>query len=363
MSVTRRSRLVLLLGLLVLSALLIGVGVLVGAGLRSPEELAALATPPPPSPVFVEVEEQTLVDTAVLRASVAEVEAEGIDLPLGGGTIVTSIDLDVGQLIQPGELLVTVEGRPRIALEGEFPFYRDLARRDEGPDVAQLEANLVALGLLDEADDAFGRDTQRALAGLYDAVGYEPPGGTWWRAGVDMNELVVFPDLPVRVSSLTFGVGDDLARAPSPHLTTSPRELVLVSDVDDPKTVGALAPGTRLTAIDDVRGARFDVEVVRASPGSNGTRVVFAIEGEMADLDPERSVRIDVPIATTAGPVTVVPVTALFTRPDGSVAVSTPAGDVEVRVGLIVDGWAEVEGVDRALHPGDLVTVSENHGG
>jgi len=358
----QRCRLVFLVGFLALSALLVVVGVVAGSRLRSPEELAALAEPPPPSPVLVAVEERTLVDSAVLRASVVEVEAEGIDLPLGGGSVVTSIALDPGAMVRAGDLLLSVEGRPRIAVIGDFPFYRDLARRDEGPDVAQLEANLVALGVLDEADDRFDRATQRGLAALYEAIGYEPPGGAWWRATADMDELVVFPDLPVRVQSVSFEVGDDLTQAVSPHLVISPQELVLEAIVDEADVIEALTPGRRLTAVDDVQGGHFDVEVVSATPGVDGTRVTFAILDGGVDPNLERSLRIDVPIADTGGPVLVVPVTALFTGPDGSTFVSTPEGEVEVGIGLVVEGWAEVEAVDGILEPGDLVSVTENDG-
>ncbi len=352
-----RRRLIIIVAFLLGSFLLVGVGVLVGSRLKSPEDLAALAEPPPPSPVLVEVEQRILVDSAVIRAAVSEVQAEGIDLPTGGGTIVTSVDLDPGSRVMPGDLIVSVEGRPRIALTGGFPFYRDLARRDEGPDVAQLERNLVTLGLLHEADDHFDRATQRAVAALYESIGYDPPGGVWWRTTVDMDELVVFPDLPLRIQSVSFTVGDDLAQAPSPHLVIAPEELVLVATVDDPSILAALTPGRRLTAIDDVQGRRFEVQVAAVAPDGASSTVTFAILGESPDPSFERSLRIDVPITDSGGPVLAVPVTALFTAPDGSTLVSTPRGDVRVKVGLIVDGWAEVEAVDGDLSPGDLVSV------
>ncbi len=361
MNRSRRYRLAVFGGFFVFAGILVGIGALLGASLRSPEELAALAEPPPPTPVFAEAERRSLVASAVLRATAAEVEPEGLDFPLGGGSVVTSIASQPGTVIGLGELLVTIEGRPRIALEGEFPFYRSLAPGDRGPDVAQLEANLVSLGFLDEADDLFDRATQRGLHSLYRSTGFEPPGEKWWRATADENELVVFDELPLELGDLNFDVGDDLADIPSPHLLISPRELVLVADVDDPAVIAALKPGVRLSARDEVRGRDLEVRVVEVSPVTDGTRVVFAFVGDTPDANFERSLRIDVPVADTGKPVTAVPVTALFTGPDGSAYVVTPDGDVQVRVGLVVDGWAEVEPVAGRLEPGDRVMVSEDN--
>ncbi len=139
MASRQRRRLLVFMLFLVVSALLVGLGVVVGSRLQSPEQLAALAEPPPPSPVQVEVEERVLESVVVLRASLAEVEPEGVSLPLEGGSVVTSVAKSGGETVSLGDLLLTVEGRPRIALEGDFPFYRDLAPGDEGPDVLQLE--------------------------------------------------------------------------------------------------------------------------------------------------------------------------------------------------------------------------------
>ncbi len=51
----------------------------------------------------------------------------------------------VGTVLGRGDVAYAIDGRPVYVLTGSVPFWRDLAPGAEGDDVAQLEANLVAL--------------------------------------------------------------------------------------------------------------------------------------------------------------------------------------------------------------------------
>ena len=58
-----------------------------------------------------------------------------------------------GDLIEFGTALYAVDHQPIILMEGSLPMYRDIAYKvSDGPDVAQLERNLVNLGYV--ADEA-----------------------------------------------------------------------------------------------------------------------------------------------------------------------------------------------------------------
>ena len=58
-----------------------------------------------------------------------------------------------GDLIEFGTALYAVDHKPIILMEGSLPMYRDIAYKvSDGPDVAQLERNLVNLGYV--ADEA-----------------------------------------------------------------------------------------------------------------------------------------------------------------------------------------------------------------
>ncbi len=53
----------------------------------------------------------------------------------------------VGQVIHPGQQLFSIDNQPVILMNGSTPAYRDLSAADvQGPDVLELNRNLIALG-------------------------------------------------------------------------------------------------------------------------------------------------------------------------------------------------------------------------
>jgi hypothetical protein len=52
----------------------------------------------------------------------------------------------LGQVIHQGRVLYRVSDRPVVLLDGSTPAYRNLSAGANGPDVAELNADLVALG-------------------------------------------------------------------------------------------------------------------------------------------------------------------------------------------------------------------------
>lgn len=68
---------------------------------------------------------------------------------------------NVGQLIRPGQALFKVDGAPVILMNGNTPAFRDLNGYDAaGPDIYELNRNLVALG--DNPDGIVVDDTWQA---------------------------------------------------------------------------------------------------------------------------------------------------------------------------------------------------------
>jgi hypothetical protein len=75
---------------------------------------------------------------------------------------------DTGQVIGCGQVLYRVSDNPVVLLCGPTPAYRSLYAGDSGPDVRELNQNLVALGYatrseLDPPSDYFGSETAYAL--------------------------------------------------------------------------------------------------------------------------------------------------------------------------------------------------------
>jgi hypothetical protein len=68
----------------------------------------------------------------------------------GSGTF-TSLPA-VGAVVRQGQVLYAVSGSPVVLLYGNTPAYRDLSEGATGPDVTELNADLVSLGYVTAAD-------------------------------------------------------------------------------------------------------------------------------------------------------------------------------------------------------------------
>ncbi|MEB0161123.1 hypothetical protein, partial [Pseudomonas sp. AH2 (2023)] len=72
---------------------------------------------------------------------------------LGGAAVVTGNVPEVGAMLDPLSVGLTVSGRPVIVLPGELPAYRSLAFGMSGPDVVQFKQAMAAVGI-DAGDPA-----------------------------------------------------------------------------------------------------------------------------------------------------------------------------------------------------------------
>ncbi len=86
-----------------------------------------------------------------------------------------------GQVIAQGHVLYRVNDRPVVLLHGSTPAYRTLSAGASGPDVAELNADLVALGYatsaqLSPTSASFGPATTTAVKKLQAALGVTQNG-------------------------------------------------------------------------------------------------------------------------------------------------------------------------------------------
>lgn len=172
---------------------LIGVVVLVGAGgwfagtqVRSPADAAAAHSVPKAGPVTVRVQQQSLTATVVATGSVEFSSPEPLSLagPVGtgasGGTAGESAEQRVtkapvaGTKVKEGDVLMTVNGRPVLALSGSVPMYRALGPGASGDDVKQLQKAMRRLGFEPGAvNGTFGQGTAAAVTDWYRSKGYQ----------------------------------------------------------------------------------------------------------------------------------------------------------------------------------------------
>jgi hypothetical protein len=275
----------------------------------------------------------------------------------------------VGRVIRQGQAVYRVDNAvPVILLYGKVPLWRALAEKMTGPDVAQLNRDLVALGYASRADvaalgwDYFGGDTKYALQQLQSAVGMTTPSGA--AAGSLALGQAVFEPAPLRVTTLSGALGNPAA---GPVFTaTSARRVVVIS----------------LDASEQGEVKRGDTVSVTLPDGSTTPGVIASV-GKVAATSSSGSATVPVSVALTHprvtrrwshAPVTVtittgrmpdvlvVPVDALVAQPSGGYAVEVVGTGghhhlVKVTTGLFDDAAGLVQVSGRGLEAGQRVVV------
>jgi hypothetical protein len=128
----------------------------------------------------------------------------------GGSGTITHLP-DVGTVVQPGETLLEVDGKPVPLMGGERPLWRTLgAGVDDGPDVAQLEYDLVALGIVTTGeltvDEEWTSATTEAVEEWQESLGLEETGT------VSPGDIAFYPGA-VRVTGHPTPVGGSASGA------------------------------------------------------------------------------------------------------------------------------------------------------
>jgi peptidoglycan hydrolase-like protein with peptidoglycan-binding domain len=261
-----------------------------------------------------------------------------------------------GSVVRRGRPLYAVDGHATVLMIGRTPAWRTLAAGDDdGPDVRELERNLVAMGYDPDGDvdvdGHFDWATRAAVERWQEDRGVDETGV------VEPGDVVFLP-AKRRVGEVQTSLGAVLAPGTPVFDTTSIDRVVTVDlDASDQSLVhegdrvlidlpgGTTTPGRVTdvgrvaTSTTDDTGASTDptvavtIEVLR--PGATGT----------LDQAP-----VDVEIVEEARHgVLTVPVSALLARAGGRFAVETVTGSrrrmVDVTPGLFADGYVEVEGL------------------
>ncbi len=344
-----------------------------------------MVTEPPPAPVTARVVRRVLTDEFVTRGTVeisevVSIAAPEVDSPRA---VVTSIEVVEGTSIGEGAVIGTVSGRPVVLLEGSFPAFRELSRGDRGVDVVQLQSALARLGYYEgEIDGRFGRATEKGVERLYRERGFrlpegsavEAPGANGEGGGdpgsggggvrVPLGELVFVPELPSRVVAVRATVGDVLtAGATLVDLSTG---AVRVAASVPASRATSIEVGEEAKLLDEADGAmlRAQVTEIAQEPSAESGLLEYAVElapSESAEHLIGRNVRVTFDLATTDEPVLAVPITAVWSRSEGTfVTVVDSGGEREVRVdaGQVIGGWVEIVDVAGSLGEGDMVVVS-----
>jgi peptidoglycan hydrolase-like protein with peptidoglycan-binding domain len=273
-----------------------------------------------------------------------------------------------GDHIDCGGVLYRVDGQPVLLLCGSMPAYRALWVGDSGPDVAELNANLVNLGYatsaqLDPASTYFGSQTYAALEKLQSKLGEDVTGT------LDLGEALFLPE-SVRIVKVSGALGG--SASPGADVLNATSNTPEVQVALDPSQQGHVAAGdivrVDLPGNTSVTGklARLG-RVAQLPAGSNSSAGQATIPAFISLDDPSKAAGLDMaPVRveiTTEGVQNAlsVPVTALVGKAGGGFAVEVVrAGGrrelVGVKLGLFDTAGGRVQ-VEGDLHEGDLVVV------
>jgi peptidoglycan hydrolase-like protein with peptidoglycan-binding domain len=274
-----------------------------------------------------------------------------------------------GSTVDRGASLYAVANQSTRLLLGTVPAYRAFeAGMSDGPDVAELEQNLAALGLQPGTVDAHFSSSTAAAIRRWQATWGLPAAQ---RTGALPFGSVTFSPAPVRVAGVATSVGDTVAPGTAVLSVSSSARVVSAQVSVDQQQLVHVGDQVQvsLTGLPPVRGSVTRVGRVavaptqgnggggQGQPGPPSVTVIVAVTlpAAAADLD---QAPVLVAIATqTHRDVLLVPVVALLARPGGGYQVRLADGRyVQVQPGLF-DSTASTVEVAGQLTVGEQVQV------
>ncbi len=372
-------------------AVVLVVAVATGVVVMSSGKQATSAAQEPP-PNTVKVAKRALSAMVSVDGTLTyQVQSDGSPYSVINQASGTYTELPVpGQVISQGQVLYRVNDGPVVLLYGSTPAYRTLSADDTGADVAELNADLVALGYataaqLNATSSFFGSATTTAVEKLQAAL------RTTQNGTLSLGQ-VVFQPIAVRVTTLSAPLGGTTQSGQAVIQATSTTRQVEValgasqqSDVAVGDKVTITLPNNQTTP-----GVVSSVGTVATCPsssasggsssnsaapgtdncssGSSGTTTTPTITMDVTPSDPPATgpwdqAPVQVTVSTAGVPSgLVVPVTALLARSGGGYAVEVvdPRGIhhlVSVSLGLFDDADGLVQVTSSGLAAGQAVVV------
>jgi hypothetical protein len=374
-----------LAGALVVVAVIATAGVVV---LSSPKQAAAA---PPSSANTATIDEREL-SAMVSEAGILTYRArpDGSPYSVINQAQGTYTELPgLGRVITQSHVLYRVNDRPVVLLQGSTPGYRNLSEGATGSDVAELNADLVALGYatraqLSRTSAAFGATTTTAVRKLQAALGVPQTG----RLAVGQ---AVFEPTAVRVTSVSAQLGGRTQPGQTVMQATSTARQVQVALSASQQTEVAVGNKVTITLPNNhttpgVVSSVGTVATCSSSSGSGGssssssspgtgtcpsggsgsstpTISVTVTPSEPAATGTWDQAPVQVGITTARVPnALVVPVSALLAQPGGGYAVEViGAGErhhlAPVALGMFDDADGLVQVTGSGLAAGQKVVV------
>ena len=336
------------------------------AGVFYPAATSGCGQPGAPAPATQAVTRQDLAATRPETATLGYAGSYTVT-GQGGGTLTWLPS--AGRVIRQGQVLYkTGNGAPVVLLYGSVPAWRTLDEGITGPDVTQLNHDLVDLGYAGRADivalgwDYYSWETAYGVQQIEEHLGVSFPPGS-----LSLGQVVFKPEA-LRVSQVTGSLGGPasgpvLTATSDRHVVTIPLDASEQSEVKAGNAVSITLPdGTTTPGVISSVGT---VATTTSGPGQSPTttipvQVKLTHPGAAGTLD-QAPVTVNLTTGSSPGPVLAVPVTALVAQSPGGydVEVAGPGNTrrwVPVQVGIFddTDGLVQVTG---NLTPGQQVVV------
>jgi hypothetical protein len=274
---------------------------------------------------------------------------------------------DAGDKVACGAVLYRVNNKPVLLLCGSTPAYRSLSEGDSGPDVTELNANLVHLGYatraqLDPSSHRFSSATASALEKLQAKLGEDRTGS------LDLGQAVSLPQ-SVRIAQVTGELGGPAQ--PGAQVAQATSDTLEVQVALDPSQQDEVKRGDRvqITLPDNtsVTGKVERLGRVAQVPAGQDNTAGATIPAYISLDHPQQAGGLDkAPVhvnITTKGVENAlnVPVTAIVGRSGGGFAVEIVRADgrrelVAVKLGLFDTAGGRVQ-AEGDLRVGDRVVV------
>ena len=271
----------------------------------------------------------------------------------------------VGEVVTQGHVLYEVSGAPVVLLYGSTPAYRALSEGMTGADVAELNADLIALGYASGAEIPSGTDdftywTKLGVENLQKALGVT-------QNGTLALGQAVFEPTAVRVTSVSATLGASAQPAqPVLYATSTTRQVSIALDADQQSEV-AVGDKVTITLPNDqtTPGVISSVGSVATTPSGGGSPTITVLVNPTDSAATGTWDQAPVDVTITTGSVSnalVVPVDALLAQSSGGYAVEVVGADgvhrlVPVTLGLFDDADGLVQVTGTSVSAGAQIVV------
>jgi hypothetical protein len=267
-----------------------------------------------------------------------------------------------GETVSRGRVLYRVSNNPVVLLYGDTPVYRSLSEGDSGPDVRELNHNLVALGYATRSEvdwdwSYFSYETKYALEQLQDELGEDETGS------LSEGQAVFLPG-QVRINTVNATLGTNAGPgAPIAQATSTSRQVLLNLDAAQQSEV-KVGDSVQITLPDGqaTPGVVSGIGTVASGSGSNATLPVYITLKHPRAVGALNQAPVTVEITTAAvANALIVPVDSLLALAGGGYAVETVDARgvhqlVAVTLGTFDDAAGTVQ-VTGDLQAGERIVV------